>query len=142
MKTRQNAPPIKVGPRPGQHSRSGDHDNLISSITSANTPHRNVISGQQVSWWDVRQFVAPLLDEAVASWPMAGTPEWCALDPHDPRKWCALLDGAQHRALRVETCQQARAAASRDVSAAADWPAIANQIRRRREVYMPRAVAS
>ncbi len=56
----------------------------------------------QVSWWDVHEFVAPLL-EHVGSYPMAGTPEWCALPDYDPAKTAALLDAARHWALRVET---------------------------------------
>jgi Protein of unknown function (DUF2742) len=84
------------------------------------------LSSQQVSWWSVREFVTPKL-ERVESWPMAGAPEWCALDGRDPAKWAALLDAAQHWALRVETCQQARCEASRDISAAADWSAVARE---------------
>jgi hypothetical protein len=58
---------------------------------------------------------------------MAGTPEWCALDDNDPVKTAALFDAAQHFALRVETCQQAQCDASRAVSGAADWSAIAKE---------------
>jgi hypothetical protein len=91
-----------------------------------------------VSWCSVHEHVAPLL-EAAGSWPMVGTPEWCDLDDDDPRKLAALLDAARHWALRLETCQQARAEASRDISAAADWPAIADHIRRRRaSLHSPR----
>ena len=62
------------------------------------------------------------------------------------RKWAAVLDGGQHWALRLETCQEARCEASRGVSAAEDRPALPN-IWRRREVairdgaYIPREVA-
>jgi uncharacterized protein DUF2742 len=100
----------------------------------------NAVSSQQVSWWSVHEHVAPLLEQ-VGSWPIAGTPEWCALDDDDPAKLAALFDAARHHALRVETCQQQLAQASHDISAAADWPAIATEIRQRREVYIPRKVA-
>ena len=83
-------------------------------------------ASQQVSWWQVRELVLPVLNQ-VNNWPMLGTPAWCSLTHDDPRKWAALLDGAQHWALRVETCQEARCEASRSVSAAADWAAIGRE---------------
>jgi hypothetical protein len=101
---------------------------------------RIIASSQQVSWWSVHEHVTPLL-EAAGSWPMVGTPAWCALADTDPRKLAALLDGAQHWALRMDSCQEARADASHAISAALDWPAIANEIFRRRGVYIPREVA-
>jgi hypothetical protein len=90
------------------------------------------MSNRQVSWWSVHEFVAPFLDAAA---PMAGTPAWCDLPDDDPLKWIALLDAARHWALRVETCQEAAAQASRDVSAAWDWAAISVAIRRHTEFY-------
>lgn len=94
-------------------------------------------ASQQVSWWTVHEYVQPLLDRA-GSWPMAGTPAWCALDDDDPIKLAALLDAAQHHVLRVETAQAALAEASRAVSAIENWGLIGNKIRRRNEVYIPR----
>jgi hypothetical protein len=88
----------------------------------------------------VYEHVASLLKQ-VGSWPMVGTPEWCALNNDDPVKLAALLDAGQHWALHLEINQQARADASRDVSMAADWRSIADETRRRREVYIPREVA-
>jgi hypothetical protein len=100
------------------------------------------MGSQQVSWWSVHEHITPLL-EAIGSWPMAGTLAWCALPDDDPVKLAALLDGAQHWALRVETCQQAQAEASREVSAAVHWSAIATEIfRRRTSGYIPRRQAS
>ncbi|NKE28295.1 DUF2742 domain-containing protein, partial [Mycobacterium tuberculosis] len=52
----------------------------------------------------------------------------------------AICDAARHWALRVETCQAASAEASRDVSAAADWPAVSREIQRRRDAYIRRVV--
>jgi hypothetical protein len=94
-------------------------------------------SSQQVSWWSVHEFVAIHLDK-VGSWPMAGTPEWCALGDADPRKWAAVLDAAQHWSLRVETCQEARCDASREVSDALDWSALAREINVRADFYASR----
>jgi hypothetical protein len=101
------------------------------------------VNSQQVSWWSVHEHVAPMLEQ-VQSWPTIGTPTWCQLPDDDPAKLAALLDAAQHWALRVETCQQARADASREISAAADWSAIATEIfaaRRGVRAYIPREVA-
>lgn len=86
------------------------------------------LSSRQVNWFDcVYLFVKPWLD-AVGSWPMVGTPAWCDLPDDHPAKWAALLDAAQHWALRVETCQAAECEASRAVSAAADWGAVGTEM--------------
>jgi hypothetical protein len=100
------------------------------------------VPSRQVAWWEVHQWVAGQLAD-VDDWPMAGTPAWCALDDTDPRKVAALFDAAQHHALRVETSQEQRAQASRDVSAAPDWAGLADEIYRRRSCsgYIPREVA-
>ena len=95
------------------------------------------MSSQQVSWWSVHEFVATHLDQVV-SWPMAGTPAWCALDDRDPAKWAALIDAAQHWALRVETCQETECQASHEISASADWAAIGRRIRAHAEFYAAR----
>jgi hypothetical protein len=92
------------------------------------------VSSSQVSWWSVHEHVTPLL-ASMGSWPMVGTPEWCALDDADPRKLAALLDAAQHWALRLETCQQSRCDASREISGAADWSTIAAHALIRRGFY-------
>jgi Protein of unknown function (DUF2742) len=97
----------------------------------------SIIHSRQTSWSDVHLFVEPLLAE-VGDWPMAGSVEWSALPDDDPRKWAALLDAAQHWALRVETCQVAECEASQEISAAADWGQIGRQIRQNREFYAQR----
>jgi Protein of unknown function (DUF2742) len=56
----------------------------------------------------------------------------------DPQKWAALLDAAQHWALRLETCQEARADASRAVAGAADWPKLSREINQRADFYAAR----
>lgn len=90
------------------------------------------ISSRTVDWWAVHSFVAPWLDGA-GDYPMAGTLAWQALPADDARKWAALLDGASHHSLRIEHNQRALAEASRSVSAAADWPQVAREIRQREE---------
>ena len=69
---------------------------------------------------------------------MVGTPAWCELPDDAPAKWAAVLDAAQHWALRVETCQEHLAEASRDVSAAEDWSVIAAETLHRSGAYIPR----
>jgi hypothetical protein len=95
------------------------------------------IESQQISWWSVHEFVESVLMQ-VNDWPGLGTPAWCSLTREDPRKWCALLDGAQHHALRMELNQEARAEASRAVSGAVDWTALSREIRTRAEFYAAR----
>jgi hypothetical protein len=97
---------------------------------------------QQVTWWAVHEFIAPALSQ-VSDWPTLGTPAWCNLVRTDPRKWCALLDGAQHWALRLESCQDAPPKA---ISTAVDWKSVRQEIQRRHKavadgVYIPRVVA-
>ena len=84
-------------------------------------------SSSQVSWWSVHEYVSGLL-AAVGTWPMIGTPQWCALPDDDLAKIASIFDAAQHHALRVETSQEAQCEASRGVSAAADWRDIAQQM--------------
>jgi hypothetical protein len=99
------------------------------------------LESPQSSFWDVHMFVDPWI-EAVPDWPLLGSPAWCALDSTEPAKWAALLDAAQHWALRLETCQAARAEASRAIAAAADWSAGARWIQRGRgSAYVPRRLA-
>jgi Protein of unknown function (DUF2742) len=98
---------------------------------------QTIAASQQVSWWSVHEHVAPVL-ASVQSWPMVGTPAWCALPDSDPAKWAALLSAAEHWALRVETCQQALADAGSEISAHADWSSIAQRIRTVREFYAAR----
>ena len=91
-----------------------------------------LLASQAVSWWAVHEFVTPRL-ALVGSWPMVGTPAWSSLPDSHPAKWAALLDAAQHWALRVETAQEAAAAASRVISAAANWSGFAQAVRDRAE---------
>ncbi|WP_283605012.1 DUF2742 domain-containing protein [Mycolicibacterium poriferae] len=83
------------------------------------------MSARHVNWWAVHETVQAILDQVNGDWPMAGTPAWCSLTHDDPRKWAALLDAAQHWALRVENNQSALEQAGEAISAAEDWSAIA-----------------
>jgi hypothetical protein len=85
---------------------------------------------QQVSFWTVHLHVVPFLEQA-GTWPMLGSPPWEQLPGDSPQKLAALLDGARHWALRVETNQQARVEASEDVRSSADWSSIARTMHRR-----------
>ncbi|WP_326547039.1 DUF2742 domain-containing protein [Mycolicibacterium sp. ND9-15] len=117
-------PPDEISPEP----RFGA-DQLAKAATdssqSLSVPEPIALS-QQVSWWDVHEFVSPLLT-SVQSWPMIGSPAWCELPGDDPRKLAAVFDAARHWALRVETCQQARCDAAQAISAAYDWRQIAQR---------------
>ncbi|ORB87511.1 hypothetical protein B1987_13720 [Mycobacterium kansasii] len=95
-----------------------------------------------MSWWSTHQFIQQLRAQLnCGPTPAAGTPEWQQLDHADPRKLLALADAGQHHVLRVETAQEQQAEASKALAAAADWPAVASSIRRRRSVYIPRRSA-
>lgn len=95
-------------------------------------------ASRQVAWWVVHEYVRPLL-ERVREWPMVGTPEWCSLPVDHPARIAALFDAARHWALRIETAQQARAEAAKDVAQAGDWGAFAQRIRNGRgPAYIPR----
>lgn len=96
------------------------------------------LSSQQVAWWPVHEFVAALLTQAEHLPPLAGTPAWCALADADPAKLLALAAAGEHHALRMETAQAARAEASRDISAAADWSAVSRELRQRGDFYRER----
>ena len=69
---------------------------------------------------------------------MVGSPAWCQLGDREPVKWASVLDAAQHWALRVETCQQAECEASRTISAAVDWLAVARIAKRHSDFYAAR----
>lgn len=91
-----------------------------------------------VDWFPVHRLVAGFLD-TVESWPVAGTLPWQELSDTDPAKWAAVLDAAQHHALHLQLRQEALGQASRDISASANWSAIASQIRAGRgPAYIPR----
>jgi hypothetical protein len=104
------------------------------------------MNSQQVSWWCVHEYVDPYLKSA-GTWPLAGSPEWCALPDDDPRKLAALFHAARDWCFRMELNAEALigAQASQAISAAADWSAIAVEYQQRNpkpDSYIPRKKAS
>ncbi|OKH65399.1 hypothetical protein EB73_21915 [Mycobacterium sp. SWH-M3] len=95
---------------------------------------------QQVSWWPVHEFLEAVVNQAnYGTLPTAGTPAWQALADGDPRKLLALAVSGEHWALRTEIAQERLAEAGREVAEAADWSALAQQIRNGRgTAYIPR----
>jgi len=130
MTNQEHGPPPKKGEAP---------KDLTRSRGSATTPTKSEFSNssRQVSWWTVHDFVQHVLAEA-GSWPMVGTPAWCALGDDDPVKIAAVYDAAQHHALRVDLHQQSLAESSRDISQAADWSQVATEMVRRESFYAAR----
>jgi len=102
-------------------------DRAPSTTSTLHSNDTNVATARSVSWWSVHEYVQPVLTR-IGDYPPAGTPAWCELADGDPRKVAAIFDYAQHHALRVETAQEIHAEASKAVAAAADWPAIANEL--------------
>ena len=138
------SPPKRVGPDAANaEAQPATNPNRTSEFSN---------SSRQVQWWTVHEYVQPYLaaagyvgDDQAAyayrralSWPTVGTPEWCALDDQDPVKIAAVYDAAQHWALRVDSCQEARCQASRDVSAADDWSRVATKMVQRESFYAAR----
>jgi hypothetical protein len=95
------------------------------------------LSSQAVQWWPVHGFAEPRLQEA-GDWPLVGTPAWCLLETCDPAKWAAILDAAQHWALRLETCQERFRDAGHAVAGAVDWSALAHHLCSRDELHRAR----
>lgn len=85
----------------------------------------------------MHEFVQPHI-EAMGPFPVAGTVAWQLLSATDPRKWAALLDAAQHYALRLDIDQEAAIAAGQAISRSQDWGSVASKMRQRREFYAAR----
>jgi hypothetical protein len=109
-------------------------EGTATNVSVAYRDKADDISSRQVSWWSVHEFVSSRLTE-VGSWPMLGTPAWCDLDDDDERKTAALLDAAQHWALRLETGQQAMADAGAEI---VDVKSLVQFIFNRDRCYIPR----
>lgn len=125
---------------PGHGDSASAPDSQQTASAQETVATANHTASSAVSWWSVQEWVAPLLDN-LDGWPMVGTPEWVALPDRHPAKIAAVYDAARHWALRVETGQEAVAEASQAISAAADWAALANRIRRGRAAYIAREVS-
>lgn len=95
-----------------------------------------VTGSRRVAWEPVHRFLAPHLGDPDL---IPGTPAWCDLDDRDPRKKSALNWPVIYWAVAEDARQDAMAEASREISAAADWPAVGRRMMQRRSgVYIPR----
>ncbi|MHC9292496.1 DUF2742 domain-containing protein [Mycobacterium sp. LTG2003] len=103
-------------------------------------------ASRQVAWFETYSYAARLAtshDVNLNNLPIPGTPQWCGMPDDDARKLLALILGGVREALANDTHQMVMAEASQAISAAADWTAIANGIRRRQDAtrsgaYIPR----
>jgi len=130
----EDGPP---GPRNGD-SRSGQTPTIAQQ-----PPDHHIRSydqdSKQVAWWEVHLWRDRMLEQlGVESFPTVGSPAWCALDDTHPAKLAAVLDASQHWALRLDTAQEAHAAASRAISAALDWTAVGRENQQRADFYADR----
>ncbi|EUA45487.1 hypothetical protein E3G44_002525 [Mycobacteroides abscessus] len=94
-------------------------------------------TSRQVAWLTVHEFVQPRI-EASGPFPVAGTVAWQLLSATDPGKWAALLDAAQHYALRLDIEQEAAIAAGQAISRSQDWGSVARKMRQRHDFYEQR----
>lgn len=94
-------------------------------------------TSRQVSWWTVHEFVQPHID-LTDGFPVVGTVAWQLLSDKDPAKWAAVLDAAQHHALRLDLCQEASIQAAQAISVSQDWSAVAQKSLIRRAFYEAR----
>lgn len=129
-------PPNSAGP-PERDRAAPHHQDDPNERLDDRTPDSRIVTdaddirqgNSQVSWWSVHEFVDPVL-RRIGTWPMIGTPAWCDLPADSRHKLAAVFDAAQHWALRLETCQQARHQASIDISADEGWVLLARRLRR------------
>ena len=78
----------------------------------------------QVAFAEVLRFVVDVCQIDPTTVLTAGTPAWSQLPDDHPDKLAAVLAAGLHHALRLDAAQAARAQASRDIAAAADWSRI------------------
>jgi Protein of unknown function (DUF2742) len=129
---------------PESHSgRSGPEKGRASGHDSRRSPTKQIdrtdntrwqLGSQAVAWYEVHEYRDRVLEYlGVERFPMVGTPAWCVLPDDHPVKIAAVIDAAQHWALRIDTAQVASCLASQAISAAADWSAIGQAQRNRAE---------
>jgi DNA-binding transcriptional LysR family regulator len=95
------------------------------------------MDSRQIGWYEVYLLLAPLLGERPTVLP--GTPAWSLLPDDHPDKWQAILWASVWWCLDQDARQAAMAEASREISSAADWSAVAQQVRNGRgTAYIPR----
>lgn len=94
------------------------------------------MTSRQVAWEPVHRLLAPLLGEPGLA---PGTPAWADLDDDHPDKWRAVFWSSVWWSVAEDARQDAAAEASREISAAGDWAAVARRMQRRSSgVYIPR----
>jgi hypothetical protein len=129
----RDGPPLN-GKRAGVTHRPESNIQPLKQVSHASpTDSYGITGSRQVAWETVHEYVHHVV--ATGGFPMVGTREWCQLPDDDDRKVAAIYSAAEHWALYIEGNQRALAESSRDVSAAADWPAIARHVQQRREFH-------
>ncbi|MGV0041305.1 DUF2742 domain-containing protein [Mycobacterium colombiense] len=124
------AGPECVKPNRPIQPQTTPHITTTSGSRTANATRTQPLSSSQRHWFPVYKFVQLLLDNAsidVETLEPAGTLDWIALDDSDPRKLLSCALEGVHRTLRLDTEQEKLAAASRDISGAADWGQVARE---------------
>lgn len=100
------------------------------------------LASRQVNWYETFCYAERLAAnhgvDILEHHLVAGSPRWCEMPDDDARKLMALVLGGIREALGHDANQTSLVDASRAVSAAEDWPAIAHGIGRRNGVYIPR----
>lgn len=120
------------------HEYLADENPVVTALFKFQELCTALESAQELNDYSVAVKVAAIVGQL----PLAGTPAWCALPDDDPRKLLALAAAGEHAVLRWETEQEARAAASHAIAAAADWSGIAQAIRAGHgDAYIPRRSA-
>jgi Protein of unknown function (DUF2742) len=94
------------------------------------TDRQRYTSTHELDWHAVAVFAAPLLAR-IGSWPVPGSLEWIALPDSDPCKLAAVIAVGRYWVFDAACRQDTKREASQAISGAADWGAIANEIRRR-----------
>ncbi|MEM6109512.1 DUF2742 domain-containing protein [Mycobacterium sp. 050272] len=121
---------------PGANPRPNSTTPIAAPQSSASEAHT---TSQQVSWAEAHRFIDAIVAQANSGpLPMAGTPTWCALADGDLRKLLALAVAGEHHVLRIEVAQTARADASRAISTAANWAAVAHEVNQLDAFYRQR----
>lgn len=114
----------------------------MSTAKEAGPQRAGAPPSQQVSWHEVYLYAERLAAHhgtPLNHHLMPGTPAWCGMPDNDARKLLALILGGVRDALRNDTRQEQTADASRQISCAADWSAVARRIHcGRGSAYIPR----
>ncbi len=125
----------KQTPRIPAEVTSFDTEGIAQPNTKVASVYLPRLTSRVVDWWPVHEYVTDRI--TAETWPMAGTLDWQHLPERHPEKIAAILDAAQHWALRVQLAQEAMAEASQEISASEDWKALVQSLDRGR-AYIPR----